>query len=338
MLQKHIRFGIFWLALAAAPAQIANAHPEVVRFPLPDGTSGASITRPNLLDDVAGTYFRQDGHSYGFLRSDNGSFTTIDVNSYNHHTTVDALDYLSDTVVGQYEDKTDPNIHHAFVRTPDGSIARFDGPGADDTFPSDVLGQSIVGHYHAADGIHGFLRSGRKLTTIDYPGATSTFVYAIDQYGWITGAYDDPSGRRHGFFRKADGTMKTVDPPGSVYTDDLTIVSLGRLKISGTYEDNTGALHGFVRVAGGKLYLFDQPFGRLNDYRYLAVGQTFRIHFHWLKFETEPVVTPEGCSNLFLAGINNPQLISGTMQCGADGAWFGYLTTEPDGQIRRKEQ
>lgn len=49
-------------------------------------------------------------------------------------------------------------------------------------------------------------------TTIDVPGATSTWVFRSNSTGQIVGAYVDPS-FEHGFLLRG-GTFTTIDFPG----------------------------------------------------------------------------------------------------------------------------
>jgi len=340
-------FGTGFALLALAVLQSAAVEATTIKFPLPEGTTGLSITRPSTNTcfdfphgDVAGTYFTAGGsagHSYGFIRSCNGTFTTIDVDSYDHHTTVEVIDNAGD-VAGQYEDKNNPDVWHAFIRTPDGTITSFDGPGAYNTFPSDVVQYTTpplvtLGWYYTADGVHGFRRApDGTFTTIDYPGAVATYPSTgrWDSGGGgfyqIAGAYDDAAGRRHGLYTSYGHDhpmLRTLDPPGSTYTGNVWDGD-GRGGLGGIYRDGAGVWRGFF-YEQRKFYPIDQPISRVNT-RNEAVGQTtkFRYLHGRIKF-TKEVDPPHGCYNLSLAGINNRTSMSGTMQCGKSGAWFGYL-------------
>jgi hypothetical protein len=317
--------------LATIAMQNSTAEAKGTRFSLPDGTDGMSITGPNASGDVAGTFLTSgnyNSHAYGFIRSADGTFTTIDVKkSFRHNTIVAAIDNAGD-VVGQYEEKDDPNIEHAFLRTPEGTVTSFDAPGAYNTLPFDINARAgeMVGWYYTSDGNHGFVRSmDGTLTTIDYPGATGgTYPHAVNAQGQITGSYRNSDGVRHGFLRQPNGSIKTIDPPNSLYTDNVVLNDNGQ--ISGIYQDSgSGSYYGFVRDRG-TFYTFDQYFGRLNT-RHQAVGQTFLLTFRHQQFATRPVTPPKGCSGLFISGINDSTLMAGSMQCGR-GKWFGYLTSK----------
>jgi hypothetical protein len=328
----HKQMLLAMASLASLIAVQSSAHQaNATKFSLPHGTIGLSLTAPNASGDVAGVYLtggKYFSHSYGFVRSADGTFTTIDVTkSFRHNTLAEAIDD-DDDVVGQYEDKQNSGISHGFLRTPDGKLSSFDGPGAYDTLPFDVNARAgeMVGSYYTQDGNHGFIRTlDGKFTTIDYPGGEGgTYPLSVNALGQITGTYRDSALVRHGFLRQPDGSLQTIDPPNSVDTDNVVINDKGR--ISGIYQDgSTGTYYGFA-LDRGTFYTFDQYFSRLNAHGQ-AVGQIFRLAFRHKKFAAHPLNIPKGCSNLFLDGINDSGRISGSVQC-RHGDWFGYLTTK----------
>jgi uncharacterized membrane protein len=98
-----------------------------------------------------------------------------------------------------------------------------------------------------------------RLTTIDYPGATQTFVLGINAAGDVVGAYDDAFGE-HGFVL-SNGQGASFDWPGATWTDAYGINSRG--DIVGQYgwtDPGTGVktVHGFLRKDGA-LYPIDVP-------------------------------------------------------------------------------
>jgi len=83
-----------------------------------------------------------------------------------------------------------------------------DFPGAILTNAQGVNAQGdVVGTYNDASGQqHGFLRSGGRYRTIDFPnsrvdapGAAITRVFGINDRGDIVGTFVDSAGRTHGF-------------------------------------------------------------------------------------------------------------------------------------------
>ena len=90
--------------------------------------------------------------------------------------------------------------------------------------------------------------SAQTITTFDAPGAGTgalqgTRALAINPSGTITGFYCDAVGC-HGFLRVPDGTITSLDPPGSVFSEALAINSRG--VVTGAFYDASGVLHGFV--------------------------------------------------------------------------------------------
>jgi hypothetical protein len=114
----------------------------------------------------------------------------------------------------------------------------------------------IVGTYLTGTGIntvrHGFLDNGDTITTIDVPpeqptGTVTTGVASINDSGWIIGNYEDSSSS-YGFadqgFLDIDGTISTIDVPGSSETQLTAINASG--EIVGFYQGSDGAEHGFL--------------------------------------------------------------------------------------------
>lgn len=84
-------------------------------------------------------------------------------------------------------------------------------------------------------------------TTIDYPGATSTLAWAINNKGDIGGLYVLADGTRHGFVWSG-GHISSVDFPGAANTDVFGINDAGDL--AGDYYNTRGFTHGFVLTKG----------------------------------------------------------------------------------------
>jgi hypothetical protein len=60
------------------------------------------------------------------------------------------------------------------------------------------------------------------------------------------GVYADANNVLHGFARDFNGTITTIDPPGSVFTLAGSINPMGT--ITGIYFDASGVSHGFLRT------------------------------------------------------------------------------------------
>lgn len=81
------------------------------------------------------------------------------------------------------------------------------------------------------------------VTTLDYPGATSTGASAINNSGDIVGSYTDTAKVVHGFLFSA-GTYTTIDVPGAYSTSPVGINNLGQ--ISGYFYGSDSRTHGFL--------------------------------------------------------------------------------------------
>jgi hypothetical protein len=141
----------------------------------------------------------------------------------------------------------------------------------------------VVGQVCDDVACHGFLLSKGVLTILDYPGASDTVAWGINESGTISGFWDlyDPSGNflyDKGFTWK-DGNFTELTFPGSGDTvptgnNDWGVVVGGwDTSFSSPYE------HGFVSWMG-RFVSFDAPFqgvtttqaGGINDLG-LIVGQ-----------------------------------------------------------------
>ena len=100
-------------------------------------------------------------------------------------------------------------------------------------------------------------------TTIDFPGASGTRAYGLNNAGEIVGYYYGASPGNiayHGFLL-ADGRFTTIDYPGSYGTEAYGINAAGH--IVGVYWDANGAAvgrHGFL-FANGRFTTIDVPRG-----------------------------------------------------------------------------
>ena len=190
-------------------------------------------------------------------------------------------------IAGLYADYS--NIMHAYVRTTDGKITTFDGPGVPSfglgaLFPtvgtspgtyavsSDACGM-VTGYFVDSRGVaHGYLRAvDGTLTIFDVPGAGTgsgqgTFAGSMSLSGdLIAGYYSDSTGMNHGFVRAADGTITKFDVPGAATGPGLGTTTYWAQcinpagAITGSYMDQNGAVHGFVRAADGTIAKFDAP-------------------------------------------------------------------------------
>jgi len=179
------------------------------------------------------------------------------------------------------------NSVHAYVRTTDGTITTFDGPGAGTGAGTIPLPGNNPGTYAVAgdacglvagyfidsrDVAHGYLRGvDGTLTVFDVPHAGTgngqgTFAGNMSMSGEvIAGGYVDSTGMNHGFLRAANGTVTEFDVPAAATGPGLgtmtewaqCVNSAGA--VTGIYFDQNGAVHGFVRAPDGTITTFDAP-------------------------------------------------------------------------------
>ena len=104
-------------------------------------------------------------------------------------------------------------------------------------------------------GIHGFIYDDGKFTTLDFPGATRTEAFNINDFGVVTGDYTDSSSVTHGFTYR-NGTFTTVDNPGAISSFVYGVNDAGVLTIQYVGTDNRN--HSTI-LAHGKFLAADVP-------------------------------------------------------------------------------
>jgi hypothetical protein len=179
------------------------------------------------------------------------------------------------------------NSVHAYVRTTDGTITTFDGPGAGTgagTIPlpgnnpgtyavaGDACGM-VTGYFIDSRNVaHGYLRAADgTLTVFDVPHAGTgngqgTFAGNMSMSGeLIAGNYVDATGMNHGFLRASNGTVTEFDVPAAATGPGLGTMTFWAQCVNpagamtGGYYDQNGAIHGYVRNPDGTIATFDAP-------------------------------------------------------------------------------
>ena len=96
--------------------------------------------------------------------------------------------------------------------------------------------------------------------TIDYPGAASTNIFAVNNLAQYVGVYFDASGSAHAIFFNGH-TLSALDPNGVVGQNVSYAFSINnRDQIAGTYSDASGAFHGYI-YHSGQVTTLDYPGG-----------------------------------------------------------------------------
>lgn len=187
----------------------------ITNFDAPDAGTGpdqGTFTGEKSINphgEVDGSFTDQNNVSHGFVRTADGTFTTIDPPDA-QLTIAGGIDPAG-VITGYYLDAS--SVYHGFLRSRDGTFTTFEAPGA-------VVGtlafslnseQAITGIYiDGSSVLHGFLRHPwGAITTFDAPGAGNlagegTRPEFIDAAGVITGFYFDENGVSHGFLRLPD--------------------------------------------------------------------------------------------------------------------------------------
>ncbi len=203
------------------------------------GTDGSKAqgTFPSAINadgKIAG-YFRDAANVFhGFVRSQNGKFTTFDVPGAGtapyQGTIVQPISSINPDgdLAGQFIDQN--YVRHGYLRTAEGRITTFDAPGAG---TDGRQGQGTIGH-------------------------------SINPQGEISGAVIDGNDIYHGFVRTHDGKFKTYDAPGAGSTPGSGEGTNGwqhnsRGLTAGTWWDSYFGSHGYVRTGSGAITVFDAP-------------------------------------------------------------------------------
>ena len=202
-------------------------------FPLADWTEPSGI---NQAGDVVGYYgYNSDSLMHGFLRTAEGTFSTID--RQGRFNTMPMAINSSGIIVGCMHNN---GTMHGWLME-DGAFVSLSPAYAMYTGINDA--GTIVGWAYVAPGsIRSFVLSGAGRTEFDYPGATNTQAYGVNASGAVVGWYA-LAGSNHGFLMQA-GNFSPIDIPGAIWTQAFGINSTGT--IVGRYKDSTG-VHGFVQ-------------------------------------------------------------------------------------------
>jgi uncharacterized membrane protein len=176
---------------------------------------------------------------HGFVLSD-GKFTSF---TFPGHTNV-FVTHINETgdITGCYHDGDLMASMHGFLLS-DGKFTGFDVPvsmhnqkSLDGTIVGLFLDPSLL-KYRA------YTLKDATFSPFDFPGATLTWAWDINEKGETVGEYADALGNRHGFLRNKKGFF-SVDYPGAVETRALAINPEGN--VVGRYTDTSNHVHGFL--------------------------------------------------------------------------------------------
>lgn len=145
-------------------------------------------------------------------------------------------------ITGCYHDGDLMASMHGFLMS-DGSLTSFDVPASMHNAKS--LDGTIVGLFFDPSVLkfRGYTLRHGEFSAFDFPGATLTWAWDINEEGEIVGEYADASGNRHSFLRKEERFL-SIDYPGAVATSRGAINSQGA--IVGQYSDANNHVHGYI--------------------------------------------------------------------------------------------
>jgi uncharacterized membrane protein len=131
--------------------------------------------------------------------------------------------------------------------------------GADQTSANDINNAGLIVGAWSADGgetEHGFtLKNGTYAQLPDYPNASQTWPWSINNKGDIVGYVSDSAGNTHGYLQH-NGTYALLDVPGAAYTiavgvnDSDQVVGLYCVTVADCTSPNNNT-HGFLYSNGG---------------------------------------------------------------------------------------
>lgn len=234
------------LSVLVAPAA-AEAQYTYTKIMYP-GSTWTEASGINDQGQVVGTYTDTAGIAHGFVYH-NGTYTTVDYPGMAHNYAFGIND--AGHIVGSFSPVMPRGPYHASLRDDFHVWTEYDFPGNETDGRAINSAGHIVGIYNAGYGTpdHGFLKIGDAYTSIDYPNASLTYVFGINDAGYISGTYRDGFGLLKGFVYRA-GTYSSVTFPNATET-----------YVGGI--NNANALVGW-KVEGGKVGGFVMTTGRFR--------------------------------------------------------------------------
>jgi probable HAF family extracellular repeat protein len=215
-----------------------------IMFPGSTWTEASSV---NDLGQVVGTYVDTTGIAHGFMYQ-NGVYTRLDYPGKAHNYLFGINDLGQ--MLGSFSEVMPRGPYHASMR--DGTAwSEFDFPGNETDGRAINSSGDIVGIYNAGYGTpdHGFIKRGDAYTSIDYPGASLTYVFGLNDSGYVSGTYRDGSGLLKGFVYYQGAYTPVTHPTG-------TETYIGGI-------NNANTLVGW-KVEGGKIGSFVMTAGRFR--------------------------------------------------------------------------
>lgn len=213
-----------------------------------DGTSATRFLAINTREFVAGEYDDSAGHRRPFLYAARLK-TFLPINLGGTFSGYVAGLSLANVIAG-YTVGTGALTNARGLLTDNRAATLFRYPGAALCTQATAINAAgtVAGTYQSLpSATHGFMLAAGTYTSIDVPGAASTFPKTIASNGTVGGTYTDASDLSHGFI-EAGGKYTALDDPNGVATSVTAISPNGQ--VFGNYLDLAHNSHGFIYRAG----------------------------------------------------------------------------------------
>ena len=259
-ISRTVHAAVLGAALMAFPAIAAAQGPpytyQTLRYPGSTNTEVYGLTNSGM---AVGTYTDAAGVTHGF-KYEAGTYSIVDFPGATHSNVL-GVNNLGHIVGGHSFNGSD-GPWHSFVYK-DGVFTQFDFPGWESDARGINAAGDIAGVYNESGILptQGFIRkvgeAGETFTTLNYPGALYTLLWALNDSGNIAGSYinnNDPAYTYHGFLY-SNSKFTNIDYPGALATKVFGMNNLN--DVVGAHSQINGA-HAFV-YSNGRFRSFDVP-------------------------------------------------------------------------------
>ena len=216
--------------------------------------------------------------------------------------------------------------HHAFIRSPGGTVATVDIPGASSVTLRGINDAGVAVGFYSVDTpqgpnavtYHGFERTpDGVITVVDLPDAGDSALLGINNIGDIVGQYDLVDQSVGGSFVLKQGRFTTLqDPPGAVPFNVFAVGINDLGVVSGSFIGLNGNYHAFL-LRGGTYTTFDDTgvtttaLKGLNNGRAVGVSDNGGFVFDIATLSITTFIDCPGGLFAFPEGINNQGQVAG---------------------------
>jgi hypothetical protein len=181
------------------------------------GSVQTQVIGINNSDNTAGFYIDKTGANHGFLKF--GTFTTVDFPGTTSVPAVNQLLSFNDNsqLAGFYNDAAGNSHGYIYARS-GGVFEVFTIPTATSAQATGINDQGNVCGFFVKGGVtKGFLLIGGFFMPLNFPGATATTFFGLNNVGQAVGTYTDTANAVHGFvYNIKAGSFQKVDDPSGV--------------------------------------------------------------------------------------------------------------------------